>query len=161
MHTRAKGGEFMKRKAMAKKTQNNKKASTPKVQKVRFVKKDLEHFREKLLNLKDDILTQIRDTSRDTIMKTQKEISGDMSGYGLHIADAASDHYERDFNLDLVSGERKTVLEIDAALKRINEGTYGICPLCHKAISKVRLNAIPYALYSKECQEKLERENKI
>lgn len=150
----------MKKKAIVGKKQNKRKSAAS-TQKPHFDKKELDCFREKLLNLKDDILNQISDISRDTIMKTQKEMSGDMSGYGLHIADAASDHYERDFNLDLVSGERKIVLEIDAALKRIDDGTFAICPLCQKPISKARLNAIPYTLYCKECQEKLERENKI
>jgi len=148
------------KKAAAKKARNKKVSPRP-TRKRRFSKKDLEHFREKLLNLKDDILNQIHDISRDTFMKTQKEMSGDMSGYGLHIADVASDHYERDFSLDLVSGERKIVLEIDAALKRIDDGTYGICQMCGKVISKVRLNAVPYARYTKACQEQLERENKI
>jgi RNA polymerase-binding protein DksA len=129
--------------------------------KARLAKKDFKLYNEKLLNLKDDILNQIREQAKETFMKTQKEMSGDMSGYGLHIADAASDNYERDFSLDLVAGERKIVLEIDAALKRIQEGVYGICEKSGKPIRKVRLNAIPYARYTKKCQEELEKENRL
>jgi DnaK suppressor protein len=139
-------------------TTGSKKASKPK--KSRFDKKELEFYKDKLFNLKDDIVNQIREQAKETFMKTQKEMSGDMSGYGLHIADAASDNYARDFSLDLVTAERKTILEIDAALKRIEEGTYGICEKSGKPIKKSRLNAIPYARYTRECQEELEKENR-
>jgi RNA polymerase-binding protein DksA len=129
--------------------------------KTKLSKKELTVYKEKLFNLRDDILSQIRDISEDTLMKTQKDLSGDISGYSLHMADVASDNYERDFNIGLVSSERKILMEIDAALKRIEEGSYGVCPMCGKRIAKSRLNAIPYARYTKECQEQLEKENKI
>ncbi|MBN3040152.1 MAG: TraR/DksA C4-type zinc finger protein [Candidatus Omnitrophica bacterium] len=150
------------KKTMIKKTsqdKTNKKNKSNNIKK-RFSKKELEFYKEKLLNLKDDIMNQISDMAKETFMKTQKEMSGDMSGYGLHIADAASDNYERDFSLDLVSSERKIVLEIDAALKRVEDGTYGVCLKSGKPISKARLNAIPYAKYSRKCQEEIEKEKK-
>lgn len=145
---------------MRKRALKAKKVSTKKIKR-RFSKKELDFYREKLLNLKDDILKQMREISEDTLMKTQKDISGDISGYGLHLADVASDNYERDFNLSLVSKERKIIMEIDEALKRIDEGTYGICQMSGKPIAKSRLKAIPYARYTKKCQEKLENENKL
>lgn len=126
-----------------------------------FGKTELEYFKEKLLNLREDIMRQIRDISEDTLMKSQKDISGDMSGYGIHIADVATDNYEREFNLGLVSEERKILFEIDEALKRIDEGTYGVCLISGKPIARNRLEAIPYAKYSKEVKEQLEKENKI
>ena len=88
-------------------------------------------------------------------------MSGDISGYGLHIADVASDNYERDFNLGLVSNERKIVMDIDEALKRIDENIYGVCQKCVKPVVKTRLKAIPYAKYCKKCQEKIESEKNI
>jgi len=127
----------------------------------RFTKKELELYRERLLNLKDDTLRQMREISQDTLMKTQKDMSGDMSGYGLHMADVASDNYERDFNLSLVSNERRIVLEIDEALKRIDDSSYGICQMSGKPIAKTRLKAIPYAKYSKKCQEKIEKQGSV
>jgi len=135
--------------------------SKPKKIKRRFSKRELNIYKEKLLNLKEDILNQIKDISKDTLMKSQKDISGDISGYTLHLADIASDHYERDFSLNLVSNERKILLEIEEALQRIKDGTYGICQMSGKPITKTRLKAIPYAKYSKKCQEQLEKENKI
>ncbi|MCK4519641.1 MAG: TraR/DksA C4-type zinc finger protein [Candidatus Omnitrophica bacterium] len=129
--------------------------------KKRFSKKDLDLYKEKLFNLKDDVLAQIRDISKDTLMKSQKDMSGDISGYGIHIADVATDNYERDFNLGLVSNERNIVMEIDAALKRVGDKTYGICNMCKKNISKIRLDARPHAEYCRKCKEKTEKENKI
>lgn len=129
--------------------------------KKRFAKKDLDSYKEKLFNLKDDTLAQIRDISKDTLMKSQKDMSGDISGYGIHMADVATDSYERDFNLNLVSVERSIVLEIDAALKRIEDKTYGICNKCKKNISKNRLDARPHAEYCIKCKTEMEKENKI
>jgi len=143
---------------MAKKTV--KKTSSKKLKR-RFSRKEFNIYREKLINLKDDTLKQMREISQDTLMKTQKDMSGDISGYGIHIADVASDNYDRDFNLSPVSNERKIVMEIDEALKRIDDGSYGICQMSGKPISKTRLNAIPYAKYSKKCQEKLEKEGTV
>lgn len=128
--------------------------------KKKFNKSCLKVYKEKLINLKEDFLEQIKDISEDTLMKSQKDISGDMSGYGLHIADVATDNYEREFNLGLVSDERKIVLDIEEALKRIEEQSYGICFECRKPIAKTRLNAIPYAKCCRKCQEKLEADNK-
>lgn len=139
--------------------QKVKKQTAKKVKK--FCKKDLNTFKEYLFNLRDDVTSQIQDISQETLMKSQREATGDISGHSMHLADVASDNYERDFSISLVSNERKVISEIDDALKRIEEGTYGICQLCGEPISKIRLKAIPYAKYSKKCQEKLEKENKI
>lgn len=128
--------------------------------KTNLSKQELGVYKEKLINLREDILNQIKDISDDTLMKSQKDISGDMSGYSLHMADMASDNYDREFSLGIVSSEREVLFEINEALKRIEEGTYGICQISGKPISKIRLNAIPHARYSKEVMEKLEKENK-
>lgn len=123
--------------------------------------KALKDYKEKLVNLKEEVIGKIKEISEDTLMKSQKDISGDMSGYGLHIADVASDNYERDFSLGLVSDERKVLLEIEEALKRIETKTYGICQMCDKPIASTRLKAIPHARYCRKCQEKMEKENKL
>lgn len=124
-------------------------------------RKELNIFKEYLFDARDDVMVQIQDISQETLMKSQREVTGDISGHSMHLADVASDNYERDFNIGLVSSERKVITEIDDALKRIEEGTYGICQMCGEPISKIRLKAIPYTKYSKKCQEKIEKENKI
>ncbi|MDD5195480.1 MAG: TraR/DksA C4-type zinc finger protein [Candidatus Omnitrophica bacterium] len=126
--------------------------------KKKLTRKELNVYREKLINLKEQFLSQIKEISENTLMKTQKDISGDMSGYSLHMADVASDNYERDFNLGLVSDERSILLEIEEALKMIEDKVYGICKLCEKPIAKSRLNAIPYVKNCKKCQEKQDKQ---
>ena len=125
-----------------------------------FLKKELDIYKDKLLNLKDDIKNQIRDTSEETLMKSPKDSAGDISAHTLHLADVATDNYERDFNLGLVSEERKMLFEVDEALKRVEDKSYGICQMCNKPVSKSRLKAILYARHCKKCQEKLEKENR-
>ena len=126
-----------------------------------FLKKDFDIFKERLFNFKDDVLSQIKDISEDTLMKSQKEISGDISGYSLHMADVASDNYTRDFNLSLVSSEHRVLMDIEDALKRVEDKTYGVCLSCNRMIAKTRLKAIPYARYCTKCKTKLEKENKV
>ena len=124
-------------------------------------RKKLKEYKEKLLNHKEEMLEQIKDISEDTLMKSQKDMSGDMSGYSIHMADVATDNYEREFNIGIVSDERKMLLEIEEALKRIEDKEYGICHKCEKIINATRLNAIPYVQYCKKCQEEIEKENKV
>lgn len=128
--------------------------------KKRFLKKDLDGYKEKLYALRDELYSQIKDMSENNLMKSQKDISGDLSGHTLHMADVAGDHYEREFNLGLMSNEKEQVHLIDEALRRIDDNTYGICQKCDKDIPKQRLDAVPHALYCLKCQKKLEEEER-
>lgn len=148
-------------KKVAKKTIKKSVSKVTKTKKVKsLLKKELDMYKEQLINLREDLAYQIRDQSENTIMKSQKELSGDISSHALHMADMASDTYERDFSLNIVSGERKMLLQIDEALKRIKDKAYGFCN-CGKMIKKARLKAIPYAGHCTKCQDKLEKENRI
>ena len=95
--------------------------------------------------------------SEDTLKKSQKEASGDISGYTYHMADVATDNYDREFSLGLASGERKSLYELEDALKRIEEGTFGSCDQCKSPIAKLRLKALPSARLCVKCQERLEK----
>lgn len=152
--TAKKKGGTTKKTTAKKKTTKKKTAKKKK----RFLKKELNAYREKLLDLKDDIMKQIQEISDESLRKSQQEASGDISAYSLHLADRASDSYERDFNLGLISSERRIVMEIDEALKRIDDNQYGFCQMCKKPIAKRRLDAIPYARYGTKCQQKIETE---
>jgi len=83
--------------------------------------------------------------------------AGDLSAYGQHMADAGTDTFDRDFALSLVSSEQDALSEIDAAIKRIRDGTYGICEITSKPISKERLLAVPFTRHSAEAQKQIER----
>lgn len=123
----------------------------------KFNKKELAQFKKIVLKRKDEILDDIKHISEDTLKKSQKEASGDISGYTYHMADVATDNYDREFSLSLASAERKVLYELDDALKKIEEGTFGICEDCKTLIAKNRLKAVPGARLCVKCQEKKEK----
>lgn len=123
----------------------------------KFNKSDLKDFKKIVLKKKEELLNDLKHISEDTLRKSQKEASGDISGYAFHMADVATDNYDREFSLGLASGERKSLYELDDALKRIEEGTFGICDDCKSFITKIRLKAVPSARLCIKCQQKKER----
>ncbi len=120
-------------------------------------KKELNEFKKLVIKKKDAALDEIKHISEDTLKKSQKEASGDISGYTYHMADVATDTYDREFSLGLASNERTFIYELDDALKKIEDGTYGVCEDCKIPISKTRLKAVPYARLCVKCQEKKEK----
>ncbi len=119
-------------------------------------KKDLERFKKLLLKKREDIITEMNNITKDTLSKSQREASGDLSGYSFHMADQASDNYDREFSLNLASDSQKLIYTIDEALGRMKEKSYGRCLKCNKEISRKRLHAIPYAILCIDCQRKEE-----
>jgi RNA polymerase-binding transcription factor DksA len=110
-----------------------------------------------LLNLRNHVLVQLGEHTEETLLKSSKDDSGDLSGYGQHMADAGTDTFDRDFALSLVSSEQEALSEIEAAIKRVHAGTYGICESTQKPISKDRLLAVPFTRYSTEAKKQVER----
>ena len=125
--------------------------------KKKFTKKDLLYFKKLILKRKEEVLDQIKHISDDTLKKSQKDAAGDISGYTYHMADIATDTYDREFSMGIASKERQLLYEIEEALKKIKEGTYGICEDCEKLIPKTRLKVIPYVKLCLKCQEKREK----
>ena len=119
-------------------------------------KKKLDYYRNSLMKLKETFSKDILSMSENP--KNSGEESHDISGHVLHMADVATDIYDKEFNLGLVSNEKGMLSKVDAALKKIDEKTFGICAECNKAIPEVRLKAIPYVETCLKCQEKLENE---
>lgn len=118
-----------------------------KLTKTPFRKRELDKFKE-ILRLK-----RAQVTGDVTDMETEALIgrgSGSLSKLPQHMADAGSDTYDQSLNLDLAAGQRKLLKEIDDALARIENRTYGICELLGKPISKERLENTPWARYSIE-----------
>jgi DnaK suppressor protein len=110
-----------------------------------------------LLELRTHVLTQLGEHTEETLLKSSKDDSGDLSGYGQHMADAGTDTFDRDFALSLVSSEQEALSEIEAAIKRVHAGTYGICEATQKPIAKERLLAVPFTRYSTEAKKQVER----
>src|SRR5213082_877231 len=114
--------------------------------------------KEKLLQLRDAMVDSMAGVAQDTLRSRAE--GSEASAFGMHQADAGSDAYERDFALSLLSQEQDALYEIDQALKRIELGTYGICEMSGKQIPRARLEAIPFARFTVECQLQLEKQNK-
>lgn len=125
--------------------------------KKKFNKKELSDFKKIVLKKKDEILAQIKHISDDTLKKSQKDAAGDISGYTYHMADVATDTYDREFSMSLASNERQLLYEFDDAIKKIDEGTFGICEDCKCLVSKTRLKAVPQARLCIKCQTKKEK----
>lgn len=110
-----------------------------------------------LVDLRKHLTEGIELHSEETLKRSSKDDSGDLSSYGQHMADAGTDTFDRDFALSLVSSEQEALTEIDAAIKRIRDGSYGICEITQKPIAKERLLAVPFTRYSAEAQKDLEK----
>lgn len=122
----------------------------------RIDKKFLRYYRQ-LVELRDHVNSGLQLHAEDTLKRSSREDSGDLSGYGQHMADAGTDTFDRDFALSLVSNEQEALYEIEEAIKRIKNGTYGVCELTGKPISKDRLSAVPFARFSIESQIEIEK----
>ncbi len=118
-------------------------------------KKKLETYKKLLLKLKDGFMHDIHNMSKNP---NSSGDSGDVSGHVLHMADVATDMYDREFNLGLASNDREALQKIELALKKIDDKSYGACSMCKKSIPVARLKALPYAETCLKCQEKLEEE---
>jgi DnaK suppressor protein len=114
--------------------------------------------KEKLLQLRDAMVDSMAGVAQDTLRSRAE--GSEASAFGMHQADAGSDAYDRDFALSLLSQEQDALYEIDQALKRIEMGTYGKCEMSGKQIPRARLEAIPFARFTVECQSQLEKQNK-
>jgi RNA polymerase-binding transcription factor DksA len=132
------------------------KAQTPMVDESEVPEKFRRYYRL-LLDLRIHVLTALGEHTEETLLKSAKDDSGDLSGYGQHMADAGTDTFDRDFALSLVSNEQEALSEIEAAIKRIHAGTYGICESTQKPIAKERLLAVPFTRYSAEAKKQVER----
>ena len=114
--------------------------------------------KEKLLQLRDAMVDSMAGVAQETLRSRAE--GSEASAFGMHQADAGSDAYDRDFALSLLSQEQDALYEIDQALKRIEVGTYGVCEMSGKPIPRARLEAIPFARFTVQCQSQLEKQNK-
>ena len=114
--------------------------------------------KQKLLQLRDAVVDSMAGVAQGTLRSRAE--GSEASAFGMHQADAGSDAYDRDFALSLLSQEQDALYEIDEALKRIELGTYGKCEMSGKPIPRARLEAIPFARFTVQCQSQLEKQSK-
>ena len=120
-------------------------------------KEDLLRLKMQLQAERAKIADGLNHIERDNLNKSQRDASGDLSGYSFHMADMATDNFDREFSLDLASAEQTILNRIDEALRKMEDGSYGVCENCNKPISFKRLKAVPYAKLCIKCKEDEEK----
>jgi RNA polymerase-binding transcription factor DksA len=112
-----------------------------------------------LLELRDHIKEELALHTSETLKQSSKDNSGDLSGYGSHQADVGTETFDRDFALGILSNEQDALNEIEEAIYRIKNGTYGVCEETGKPINKQRLSVVPFTRFSLEGQVAFEKNN--
>jgi RNA polymerase-binding protein DksA len=123
-----------------------------------MTKTDLEKYRQQLFDLGKSLKSNVSDLEQEVYRKAGGEESGNLSNTPLHMADLASDNFEQEVAISLLETEEQRLEEIAAALKRIEDGTFGACQECHREISPERLRAVPYARLCIDCANKAQRQ---
>ncbi len=115
-------------------------------------KKQIEEFKKRLEKMKLQMTQLVKETSEEV------KSNEDMRGYSQHQADEGTDDFDRTININLTDQEVKILKQIDRALAKIEEGTYGVCDLSGGEIPLKRLEAVPYATMTVKAQEEFEKE---
>ncbi len=123
------------------------------------VPKKWKQYYKLLMEIRAKYSKGISELSED-VLKRNDDSTSDMSAHGQHLGDAGSESFERDLAFTILSDEKETLAEIDAAVERMKQGSYGICEITKKPIPEQRLLAIPFTRYSKEGQELMEAEKR-
>ncbi|MDR2591954.1 MAG: hypothetical protein LBC59_04010 [Chitinispirillales bacterium] len=125
-----------------------------------LTKKQLEYFKDKLLAEKQKVLEEMGELQQDNLKQSISDAAGENSRYSYHLGDVASLSYGREFSMGLAERQQKYLEQIDAALARIEDGTYGICKVTGEPIDVERLEEVLVAKYSVKGKEILERQKR-
>jgi RNA polymerase-binding transcription factor DksA len=136
---------------------NPKKAKSAEAVAEKEVPEKYKRYYKVLVDMRRQLTEGIERHSEESLKRSAKDDSGDLSGYGQNMSDGGINTFDRDFVLSLVSSEQEALSEIDAAIKRIHDGTYGICESSGKPIAKERLLAVPFTRHTAEAQKLIER----
>jgi RNA polymerase-binding transcription factor DksA len=107
---------------------------------------------EHLLDLRNHLLQRQADLAKDAIEEQPT--------FSTHMADAGTDTYDRDFALGMLSSRQDSLYQIEQAIDRVRNGTYGVCEMTGKPIEPERLEAIPWARFSTDAEKRLEEEGR-
>ncbi|NQT36037.1 MAG: TraR/DksA C4-type zinc finger protein [Planctomycetes bacterium] len=120
-------------------------------------KAEVQVYKERLLMLRARLRGDVHQMADAALKKSRSEASGDLSSMPIHMADIGTDNFDQEFTLSLMETEESTLQQIETALERAEEGTFGACEECGVKIPKTRLNAIPYASLCVKCASLLEQ----
>lgn len=120
-------------------------------------KADAKVYRERLIALRARLRGDVVQMADAALNQRRSEANGDLSSMPIHMADMGTDNFEQEFTLSLMESEGAALEQIEAALERIEDGTYGECEECGGRIPKKRLDAIPYASMCVKCAAAVEQ----
>jgi len=120
-------------------------------------KKQLTQFRKQLEELRSDLGQELQQISDSNLKRSQKESSGDLSGYSYHMADVGTDNFGREMELNIASSGNERLRQIEEAIERVEEGTFGQCLSCSADIGLERLKVLPYTRLCIDCAREQEK----
>ncbi len=116
-----------------------------------------ERLKKVLIQRREDIVKESKSEIRKYVSGENKQLVETVMDDGdLSVVDLAED-----INLKQLSTHRETLLKIDTALRKLSEGTYGVCDECGDEISEERLKILPFAIFCRDCQEERETKEKM
>lgn len=118
-------------------------------------RKELGEFKAILLHRRRVLVGDVQGLEGEA-MKKGADAAGDLSTLPMHLADLGTDSFEQDISLGLMENKSGEIREIEEALERIKDGTFGLCEGCRKRIPKERLRAIPYTRLCVQCKKREE-----
>ena len=124
-------------------------------------KREMKVYKQQLVALRGRLRGDVSGMADAALNKTRSEASGDLSSMPIHMADVGTDNFEQEFTLSLMESEEVTLVQIDVALERIEDGVYGLCVECDGRIPKTRLNAIPFTPHCVKCASKLQGNGRV
>ena len=122
-----------------------------------MTKAERETYRETLLALRSRLKGDVSHLADEALRARGGEASGGLSNAPQHMADLGTDNFEQEFTLNLLQNQEQALTEIDEALERIKQGSFGLCEECQEPIPKARLQALPYARHCVACARKLQQ----
>jgi DnaK suppressor protein len=114
-------------------------------------KADLKKFEDLLLARKKALMEEM-----GIVGSSMKDSTGDLSSYSYHMADQGTETMDREMAFMFASKSGRLIYHIDEALRRIQDGSFGLCHTCGKTISQARLEAVPHARLCIDCKSKEE-----
>jgi DnaK suppressor protein len=118
----------------------------------------IRYNRQQLLALKKRLGDDLTELEEEALRGVGGEASGGLSDVPIHPADLGTENHEEEVSLGLLENEDQILAEVNDALERIEQGTFGRCENCGQEISRERLKALPYARYCVRCAQRLEGE---
>ncbi len=123
-----------------------------------MIRTDMESYRERLLAIGNRLKKDVANVQNEALRTTGGEASGNLSNAPMHPADLGTDTFNQEVSLGLYENEEQLLEQVSAALRRIDEGSYGQCSECGQEITRERLDAIPYSIQCVACARELQGE---